>query len=209
MEELREESGTVTYTDPLTSFFYQLLRDHMPAGEVEKIINQIIEESGKEIVFTNGWLAQYANNLAQLLKKAEPLKLKQDLERLFEDRASEVTIAEADEKAKAKSVSEEIEDDDLAAIKKLVDDNKYSSEPDEYVKSTLEESKAALDALVSSGQISAAERERIEREINEISGEQPEEENGQEDAVAEQEEAQTEEEADGRESESKDEKVAE
>lgn len=87
-EQLREVSGTVTYTDPLTSLFYSLLRDHLPAGVVEKLVNEVLEEPD-EIVFTNGWLAKYANNLADQMRGAKTTKLSQTLGKMFEHDGSD------------------------------------------------------------------------------------------------------------------------
>jgi hypothetical protein len=44
------------------------MRDNLPTGDVEKIMTEIDKEQGKEIRYTNGWLAQYAKNIAKRLK---------------------------------------------------------------------------------------------------------------------------------------------
>jgi hypothetical protein len=82
MKELQEASGSVTYTDALTKFFYTLISEHLPAGVVEKLVFSIIYDSGDE-VFTNGWLAKYANNLSEQLLNAKSIRLKHDLEEAF------------------------------------------------------------------------------------------------------------------------------
>jgi len=64
--KLRNESGNITIDSRLVSFFYELLRDHLPAGKVEKIVRNSENESN--IQYTNGFLAQYALNLANRLK---------------------------------------------------------------------------------------------------------------------------------------------
>ena len=83
--ELREASGRITFNDPLTSFIYQLLRDEMPAGKVEALVRSIVNEGQQEVLFTNGWLAQYANNLADMIKNAQSIKLGEALTKVFED----------------------------------------------------------------------------------------------------------------------------
>ena len=69
IKDLRAESGTVTYIDPLTSFFYELMRDHLPTGVVEKLVWSVLQEPDDGCVFTNGWLAKYANNLSLSIQK--------------------------------------------------------------------------------------------------------------------------------------------
>ena len=51
--------------DPLVSFLYSLLRDYLPAGEVEKLVQETTKDT---TVFTNGYLAEYAKDLAERLK---------------------------------------------------------------------------------------------------------------------------------------------
>jgi hypothetical protein len=63
--ELRARSGTVTLTGRLTAFLYDLMRDHLTPGAVEKIVQ---ESTDIEVVYTNGWLARYAEDLAHRLQ---------------------------------------------------------------------------------------------------------------------------------------------
>lgn len=63
---LVERSGKVKLNGRLISFLYELMRDHLPAGKVEEIIRASEDQS--EVVYTNGWLAQYAEDLAKRLK---------------------------------------------------------------------------------------------------------------------------------------------
>jgi len=44
--------------DPLTSFLYLLMRDHLPVGTVVKLIAD--SSTGESCIFTNGHLAQFA-----------------------------------------------------------------------------------------------------------------------------------------------------
>lgn len=68
--ELRETSGGVQYHDKLTDFLYHLLRDHLPAADVEKLFRNSMETNHTPSAYTNGWLAQYANHMSQRLKEA-------------------------------------------------------------------------------------------------------------------------------------------
>lgn len=75
-KELREASGTVTYpaSDWLTSFLYELMRDAAAPGKIETVVRHIeAEDHHGDNVYTNGWLAKYAKNLADRLR-SEPTK---------------------------------------------------------------------------------------------------------------------------------------
>ena len=56
-------------TDPLVSFLYILARDHLPLGEVERIMKEHVEkvEVG-ETTFSNNFLAEYALALADRMR---------------------------------------------------------------------------------------------------------------------------------------------
>jgi hypothetical protein len=62
---VKEASGNIMIRGKLTSFLYELIRDYLPAGEVELIVRNCSES---EVSYTNGWLAKYAENLAERLK---------------------------------------------------------------------------------------------------------------------------------------------
>lgn len=64
--DLVKISGCVRSSDPLVSFLYQLMRDHVNPGLLEKILRECLEEQ-QEITFSNGWLAQYAESIAARL----------------------------------------------------------------------------------------------------------------------------------------------
>jgi hypothetical protein len=63
--ELRERSGHVAIHDKLVSFLYELMRDHVPPGIIEAITNASEEI---DVLYTNGWLAKYAEDVAKRLK---------------------------------------------------------------------------------------------------------------------------------------------
>ncbi len=64
--EMRELSGSVRDGRVLVVFLYHLLRDHMPSGEVEKLMERV-EGGAATKVFTNGWTARHAQCLADRL----------------------------------------------------------------------------------------------------------------------------------------------
>lgn len=60
-KEFRELSGSVD-GNRLEAFIYLLIRDHMPAGRLEKVIMEV--ENIEKAQFTNGYLAKYAKLLS-------------------------------------------------------------------------------------------------------------------------------------------------
>ena len=69
IKAMRERSGRETSKDPLVDFLYHLMRDHLPVGTVEGIVSTEVEAyKGQTSVYTNGWLAQYAKDIADRLK---------------------------------------------------------------------------------------------------------------------------------------------
>ncbi len=75
MSELREKSGSISSTDMLVSFLYELMRDgHVAPGVLEKIIieDEYASRDKPEKLFSNGWLAEYAKNLSKRLTTHTP-----------------------------------------------------------------------------------------------------------------------------------------
>lgn len=71
---LREDSGSVDYSssDWLTSFLYELMRDSAPPGAIERLVRNIeLESKDGDNLYSNGWLARYAKNLADRLRSVE------------------------------------------------------------------------------------------------------------------------------------------
>lgn len=62
---LRERSGHVEINSKLVSFLYDLMRDHLPPGKVEELVRASTES---EVLYSNGWLAKYAQDIANRLK---------------------------------------------------------------------------------------------------------------------------------------------
>jgi hypothetical protein len=61
-------SGEVKIESKLVSFLYDLMRDHVPPGVVEKLMEQAerLDDIGA-VSYTNGWLASYAEDVARRL----------------------------------------------------------------------------------------------------------------------------------------------
>lgn len=153
IDSLRVESGNIKYSDPLTSFIYELLRDHLTCATVEVIISHIIAESGKEIAFTNGWLAQYAHNLADLIINADKVKKEFDADSVwkeFGEQSSGIV--------------------DNTNVKNSYNENDYKDDVNENIISGLEESKIALQAMIASGHLSEKDANDIKNEISDLLG---------------------------------------
>lgn len=88
---LRQRSGSVNSADPLVDFVYHLLRDHLPAGDVEKImVERVFPEmrQGDTVSqFCNGYLANYAKDIADRLKP--PTHLDMVLQAIYDRNAQE------------------------------------------------------------------------------------------------------------------------
>ena len=65
-KHLRKASGNVRIRSRLVSFLYQLMRDELPAGKVAKLF---LDSQDPDVVYTNGYLARYAEYIAKGLSK--------------------------------------------------------------------------------------------------------------------------------------------
>jgi hypothetical protein len=76
--EMRNRSGNVNASSRLTSFLYDLMRDHVTPGVVEELVR---DSADKEVSYTNGWLAQYAFDLATRLGEnvTKPNSIRKDV----------------------------------------------------------------------------------------------------------------------------------
>lgn len=63
---MRQRSGSIKINNRLISFLYELMRDHLPPGVIEEIVQA--SEDDPDVLYTNGWLAKYAEDLANRLK---------------------------------------------------------------------------------------------------------------------------------------------
>ena len=59
-------------SDPITSFIYELIRDYVPAGVVEKVIKNIENEGCQEITYEDQYVSRYAEELANRLASVKP-----------------------------------------------------------------------------------------------------------------------------------------
>jgi hypothetical protein len=66
--DLRKRSGTVQYNSKLVSFLYELIRDHLPAGVVEGLVHNSTFDP--DVTYTNGYLADYAKDIADRLSNS-------------------------------------------------------------------------------------------------------------------------------------------
>lgn len=67
-ELMRDRAGKVDSNDKLVAFLYDLMRDYLPVGEVEKIIRENNVKDITSYQFTNGHLANIAKDMAERLK---------------------------------------------------------------------------------------------------------------------------------------------
>jgi len=65
---MRSASDTVHNRDKMVSFFYSLMRDCMTPGAVEEVVQSVLNEGDQEIIYTNGWLAKYAEYIVVRLR---------------------------------------------------------------------------------------------------------------------------------------------
>ena len=71
--QMEKESGNVVVENRLTVFLYLLMKNELVPGKVQEIINLMHNPEKKYItnessIFTNGWLAQYADYLRKLIE---------------------------------------------------------------------------------------------------------------------------------------------
>jgi hypothetical protein len=68
----RRRSGSVDSASPIAFLLYMVLRDYVPAGELESIVEDALSASlRKPHTFSNGWTAQHAIDAARRLYEAE------------------------------------------------------------------------------------------------------------------------------------------
>jgi hypothetical protein len=72
IEALRLRSGEEVSDNPLVSFLYELMRDHVTPGVLEAIV---LNSPAKKTKLSNGYLAQYAKDLAYRLENMKGVRL--------------------------------------------------------------------------------------------------------------------------------------
>lgn len=71
--EMRKESGDVTSSDPLVTFIYLMVRDNLPSGAVEKLVEDV-KDHVQPVEYSNGWIASYAKSVADRLRPQDPMR---------------------------------------------------------------------------------------------------------------------------------------
>jgi len=68
-EVMRKASGEVDDNRRLVAFLYVLMNQYITPGAVEELMHRHVEcgELGDDQLYTNGWLAQHAQNIAERL----------------------------------------------------------------------------------------------------------------------------------------------
>ncbi len=64
-DELRKRSGIFASDSKLVSFLYELLRDHVSPSTMETVTRASVRVG--PTIFTNGWIARYAYDIAERL----------------------------------------------------------------------------------------------------------------------------------------------
>lgn len=68
MNNLKNISGNIKSKDNLVHFLYLLMRENLPFGHIEKILQECEKFKDQEIEYTNDFLASYAKNISERLK---------------------------------------------------------------------------------------------------------------------------------------------
>lgn len=176
MDDLREASGQVSYSDPLTTFFYLLMRNELAAGKVEELVHESVH-GPQECTFTNGWLARYANNLAEEVKNARVIHLQNALTQAFTDAGEEKKEqAKKGEQERLKTkvrnkLGDSLDDDELAKLEQQLiqaaEEGKFTQVGKEVdPRTAVEEAKDAVQQLVSQGHITQEQADTFSVDID-------------------------------------------
>ena len=60
---LREISIMVEGDNKFPAFLYEIIRDHITTGIVEKLVSGLELDDNDTFLYTNGWLAEYVKGL--------------------------------------------------------------------------------------------------------------------------------------------------
>lgn len=66
-QEVREASGNIDSSDNLVKLLYTLMRDEITPGRMEGVLDRIASDARGQ--YTNGWLADYAKNIAAWIRE--------------------------------------------------------------------------------------------------------------------------------------------
>jgi hypothetical protein len=85
--EMRAASGRVNDRRPLVTLLYLLGRDELPLGRLEELIDEALEHGDDgdvgEVMFSNGWLAEWARftsdrlGVLEYVEENAPLELEE------------------------------------------------------------------------------------------------------------------------------------
>jgi hypothetical protein len=67
---MRERSGWVRSTNPFVAVFYDLLKLHVHAADLEELVRSACAHAHEDVLYTNGYLAEYAQDLVVRLTEA-------------------------------------------------------------------------------------------------------------------------------------------
>jgi hypothetical protein len=135
---LRAVSGRVSDTRPLVSFLYDLLKCHLPAGTVEQLVRD--SEKPDTTHYTNGFIARYAQDIADRLGVIQPDDSEEEEE---EEEEEEVVVEEfeADIEVELEPLGPEL----LVTVGRVIDrmresksDTPAATEPEAVVESPAE-----------------------------------------------------------------------
>jgi len=66
---IRDKSGNYNSTDAFVTFVYLLGRDYLSLGKIQEALNISVNPNKRNIKFSNGWLAKYAEYVVNKLKE--------------------------------------------------------------------------------------------------------------------------------------------
>lgn len=69
IKRMRKKSGSIDDNRLLVDFIYIIGRDYIPLGKIESIMLMIDKGKKTKSEFSNGWLAEYAQDVAERLSK--------------------------------------------------------------------------------------------------------------------------------------------
>jgi len=174
-KKLRKNSGEVVYTDTLTSFFYSLMRDHLPAGVVEKLVHEVVNEE-EERLFTNGWLAKYAYNLSEQIKLAKNKNLEDTLSKMFDASDEDDQDSDLVPDRPSFNSAQEMEDELESIREELEEAAKREGGMDEIVEKvtasemgpTVEDGLKIIEELEQKGLIDKGKLEEVKKDLAEV-----------------------------------------